>query len=231
MILLEGRYNRVKKEHNLNLISREEYDRVLTQLANTIISVYDIDNNLEEENKIKIRIANAAIRENDYETSLSVLSTIKHNIYSKEINDLILQCEKHLRLDKLDLLFESQYASFYHGAFFILIFIKVENLNSQIAPILKSDMMLSFQSIEEKNLIIDCSCIRYADSSGLSALFAGYRTCKSENSEFILCGVHKSSQFAKLLEISRLPSVLDIRETLFESKLYLYHKGKINKRE
>ena len=52
-----------------------------------------------------------------------------------------------------------------------------ENLNSTIAPQLKSDLILLSQE-GVRNLILDLSNVKYVDSSGLSAILTGHRLWK-----------------------------------------------------
>ncbi len=93
-----------------------------------------------------------------------------------------------------------------------------ENLNSTVAPDLKSEfVILSSEGIS--NLILDLSEVRYVDSSGLSAILTANRLWKNDGS-FILTGiVHDSVK--KLIEISRLDTVLTIVPTVKESIDYL----------
>lgn len=89
-----------------------------------------------------------------------------------------------------------------------------ENLNSLIAPNLKSEFVF-LRNEGVKNLIFDLSAVKYVDSSGLSAILTANRLWKDFGS-FILTGVsHPSVQ--KLIEISRLESILSIIPTIEES--------------
>ena len=82
-----------------------------------------------------------------------------------------------------------------------------ENLNSMIAPDLKSDLIiLKNEGVE--NLVIDLQNVKYVDSSGLSAILTGNRMWK-ENGIFILTGIN-SPMVNKLIEISKLNTVLTI---------------------
>jgi len=69
------------------------------------------------------------------------------------------------------------------------------------------------------NLILDISDVKYVDSSGLSAILTGHRIWKAIGS-FVLTGV-KSDSVKKLIEISRLESVLNIVPTMDESIDYI----------
>ena len=89
-----------------------------------------------------------------------------------------------------------------------------DNLNSLISPSLKSELViLSNEGIS--NLILDLSEVKYVDSSGLSAILTANRLWKSLGS-FVLTGVNHAP-VRKLIEISRLDSVLTIIPTVSES--------------
>lgn len=89
-----------------------------------------------------------------------------------------------------------------------------ENLNSIMAPDLKSEfVILSNEGVE--NLILDLSGVKFVDSSGLSAILTANRLWKGLGS-FILTGIEHPN-VKKLIEISRLDSVLNIIPTVSES--------------
>ncbi len=93
------------------------------------------------------------------------------------------------------------------------------NLNSAIAPDLKSEfVILSNEGI--KNLIFDLSAVKYVDSSGLSAILTADRIWKKLGS-FILTGI-EHPDVRKLIEISRLNSVLTIIPTVSESIDFIF---------
>ncbi len=93
-----------------------------------------------------------------------------------------------------------------------------KNLNSLIAPDLKSEFI--FLSNEgTKNLIFNLSDVEYVDSSGLSAILTANRLWK-EFGTFILSGATHPT-VKKLIEISRLESILTIIPTLQESIDYV----------
>jgi len=93
-----------------------------------------------------------------------------------------------------------------------------ENLNSLIAPNLKSEFVF-LRNEGVKNLIFDLSAVKYVDSSGLSAILTANRLWKDFGS-FILTGVGHPS-VKKLIEISRLESILSIIPTIEESVEFL----------
>jgi anti-anti-sigma factor len=97
--------------------------------------------------------------------------------------------------------------------------LKEENLNSLLAPNLKSEFVI-FANEGIVNLILDLSEVKYVDSSGLSAILTANRLWK-ELGMFVLTGiVHPSVK--KLIEISRLNSVLTIIPTVEESIEYVF---------
>ncbi|HFA51825.1 MAG TPA: anti-sigma factor antagonist [Bacteroidetes bacterium] len=93
-----------------------------------------------------------------------------------------------------------------------------ENLNSTVAPNLKSELViLSNEGIS--NLILDLTQVKYVDSSGLSAILTANRLWKSPGI-FVLTGI-EHAPVRKLIEISRLDSVLTIVPTVSESVDYV----------
>lgn len=93
------------------------------------------------------------------------------------------------------------------------------NLNSVLAPELKSELVILVNEGVE-NLILDLSEVSYVDSSGLSAILTADRLWKSIGS-FILTGLTHPN-VKKLIEISRLDSILTIIPTLEESIEYVF---------
>lgn len=93
------------------------------------------------------------------------------------------------------------------------------NLNSIIAPMLKSEfVMLNSEGV--KNLIFDMSEIHFVDSSGLSAILTANRLWK-DNGLFVMTGITHPNVI-KLIDISRLNSVLTIIPTVEESVEYVF---------
>lgn len=92
-----------------------------------------------------------------------------------------------------------------------------ENLNSAVAPDFKSQFfLLAKEGIQ--NLILDLTPVRYVDSSGLSAILTADRLFKSGT--FVLTGIEHEN-VKKLIEISRLDTVLTIIPTVSESVDYV----------
>lgn len=103
--------------------------------------------------------------------------------------------------------------------------IQEENLNSIIAPNLKSEfVILSNEGVS--NLILDLSQVAYVDSSGLSAILTADRLWKQLGS-FILTGIHNEN-IDKLIKISKLDSILTIVPTVEES-IELVHMEEVER--
>lgn len=93
-----------------------------------------------------------------------------------------------------------------------------ENLNSVLAPDLKSKfVVLSNEGVQ--NLIFNLAKVKFVDSSGLSAILTANRLWKNIGS-FVLTGIDHPS-VKKLIEISRLNTVLTIIPTMEESVEYI----------
>lgn len=89
-----------------------------------------------------------------------------------------------------------------------------ENLNTLIAPGLKSDFIF-FNQEGVKNMILDLSSVKFVDSSGLSAILTAHRLWKDTGS-FVLAGtMHPAVK--KLIDISRLETILTIIPTVSEA--------------
>ncbi|MFM7152758.1 MAG: STAS domain-containing protein [Bacteroidota bacterium] len=89
-----------------------------------------------------------------------------------------------------------------------------DNLNSSYAPAFKSDLILLNQE-GIRNLILDLSKVKYVDSSGLSAILTGHRLWKDQGC-FVIAG-QLQPMVSKLIDISRLQSILTLIPTLSEA--------------
>ena len=101
-----------------------------------------------------------------------------------------------------------------------------DNLNSIIAPDLKSEFVF-LRNEGVQNLVFDLSEVKYVDSSGLSAILTANRIWK-DYGLFILTGI-KHDSVKKLIEISRLETILTIIGTLEESRDYVKMQSLENK--
>ncbi|MBL7882608.1 MAG: STAS domain-containing protein [Bacteroidia bacterium] len=92
--------------------------------------------------------------------------------------------------------------------------VKAEKLDSNLAPALKSELVV-LNTDGVKNIIIDLSEARYCDSSGLSAILVANRLCKNCEGSFVLTGLQEPVK--KLIVISQLDSILVITASLDEA--------------
>jgi len=90
---------------------------------------------------------------------------------------------------------------------YTLIQVMEEKLDTNVAPSLKSELVL-ISGKGEKNIILDLSNCRYCDSSGLSAILVANRLCKNANGTFVLTGL--TDAVDRLITISQLDTVLNI---------------------
>jgi len=89
-----------------------------------------------------------------------------------------------------------------------------EKLDTHIAPILKSELVL-VSGNGEKNIVLDLSKCRYCDSSGLSAILVANRLCKNASGTFVLTGLNDAVE--RLITISQLDTVLNIAGSVEEA--------------
>ena len=85
-----------------------------------------------------------------------------------------------------------------------------EKLDSTLSPQLKSEL-LTVHSEGYRNLILDMSQVKYADSSGLSALLVGNRTFSEDGGIFVISS--PQDHVDKLIRISMLDKVLNVVES------------------
>jgi anti-sigma B factor antagonist len=97
---------------------------------------------------------------------------------------------------------------------YILLKLNESKLNSLITPQLKSELILT-NTEGQRNIILDLSQVKFADSSGLSSLLVGHRLCKNATGSFILVGLNEA--VSRLITISQLENVLTIVPTSEEA--------------
>jgi anti-sigma B factor antagonist len=90
---------------------------------------------------------------------------------------------------------------------YILFSLNEENLNSLVSPLLKSELIL-INAEGQRNIILDLTSVKNADSSGLSSLLVGQRLCKNAEGVFIVTGLNKA--LSKLISLSQLDKVITI---------------------
>ncbi|OQY05421.1 MAG: anti-anti-sigma factor [Bacteroidetes bacterium 4572_117] len=99
----------------------------------------------------------------------------------------------------------------------------VEKLDTNIAPALKSELVL-IAGNGEKNMVIDLSECRYCDSSGLSAILVANRLCKNSKGTFVLTGLQTAVE--RLITISQLDTVLNIKDNVEDSEKFIEQEMK-----
>jgi anti-sigma B factor antagonist len=97
---------------------------------------------------------------------------------------------------------------------YILLKLNESKLNSLITPQLKSELIL-INTEGQRNIILDLSQVKFADSSGLSSLLVGHRLCKNAAGSFLLTGLNEA--VARLITISQLDNVLSIVPSIEEA--------------
>ena len=97
---------------------------------------------------------------------------------------------------------------------YILIKLNESKLNSLVTPQLKSELILT-NTEGQRNIILDLSQVKFADSSGLSSLLVGHRLCKNAEGSFILTGLNDA--VSRLITISQLDNVLTVVPTTKEA--------------
>lgn len=90
---------------------------------------------------------------------------------------------------------------------YILIKLNEGKLNSLVSPQLKSELILT-NTEGQRNIVLDMSNVKYADSSGLSSLLVGHRLCKNAGGVFIMTGINEA--VSRLITISQLDNVITI---------------------
>ncbi len=92
-------------------------------------------------------------------------------------------------------------------------------VNAELAPQLRSELYI-LHNEGVKNLILDLSAVDFIDSSGLSAILTGERLWQ-DTGTFVVSGV-LSKSVKKLIEISRIDTILKIVPTVAEAKEFVF---------
>lgn len=106
---------------------------------------------------------------------------------------------------------------------FALITTNCDKLDSNIAPSLKSELVV-LNADGVKNLIIDLNNTQYCDSSGLSAILVANRLCKNAGGTLVITGIREPIK--KLISISQLDTILNIAPNLEDSTQLILEKVK-----
>jgi anti-sigma B factor antagonist len=104
---------------------------------------------------------------------------------------------------------------------YILISVLSDRLDTNIAPDLKSELVL-LNSNGEKNIILDVGNCTYCDSSGLSAILVANRLCEDAYGTFILTGLQADVE--QIIRISMLHTVLVITKAVEEAEELIKEK-------
>jgi anti-sigma B factor antagonist len=97
---------------------------------------------------------------------------------------------------------------------YVLVKLNESKINSLITPQLKSELIL-INAEGQRNIVLDLSQVKFADSSCLSSLLVGHRLCKNAEGSFIMVGLNDA--VARLITISQLDTVLTIVPTVEEA--------------
>lgn len=90
---------------------------------------------------------------------------------------------------------------------YVVFTLQEEKLDSSLSPQLKSEL-LTVHAEGYRNMIMDMGNVKYADSSGLSALLVGNRAFSEDGGIFIISSPQEHVN--KLIKISMLDKVLNV---------------------
>lgn len=94
--------------------------------------------------------------------------------------------------------------------------IQNSKLDTEVAPELKSQLIILSNADEQNHLILDLQNIEFADSSGLSALLLAHRLYRDNDRLLVLCNLQE--RVSKLIEISHLTDSFEITDTHEEAE-------------
>jgi anti-sigma B factor antagonist len=97
---------------------------------------------------------------------------------------------------------------------YALMHLEEEKLDSTVSPTLKSEFV-NLHSDGIRNIILDLSRVKYADSSGLSAILIANRLCQDAEGMFVMASL--TDHVMKLIKISQLDTVLNLLPTVEEA--------------
>jgi len=95
---------------------------------------------------------------------------------------------------------------------YTLVSVKADKMDTTLAPDLKGHFINCATQNPEKPLIIDLGSVKFADSSGLSALLMAHRLYRDNNSTCIIAAA--SDRVTELLEISQLNKVFKLADSV-----------------
>ncbi len=95
---------------------------------------------------------------------------------------------------------------------YMLVSVKTEKMDTTLAPDLKGQFINCATQHPGKPIIIDLGSVKFADSSGLSALLMAHRLYRDNNSVCIIANA--GPRITELLEISQLNKVFTLADSL-----------------
>ncbi|TAE61495.1 MAG: anti-sigma factor antagonist [Bacteroidetes bacterium] len=94
-----------------------------------------------------------------------------------------------------------------------------DKLDARISALLKGEF-IALNAAGTRNIILNLEQVKYADSSGLSAILTANRLCSTAGGALVLSNL--SSHVEKLIKISQLNTVLNILPTEEEAREAVY---------
>lgn len=95
---------------------------------------------------------------------------------------------------------------------YTLVSVKADKMDTTLAPDLKGQFINTATQHPGKPIIIDLSNVKFADSSGLSALLMAHRLYRDNNSMCIIASA--GERISELLEISQLNKVFKLADSV-----------------
>lgn len=111
---------------------------------------------------------------------------------------------------------------------YTLVKVLSEKLDTNNAPDLKSQLVV-ISGEGEKNIVLDLTCCKYCDSSGLRAVLVANRLCEEAIGACIVTGLQPDVE--SIFRISMLHTVLLITKTEEEAEALLKRKQILNSEE
>jgi anti-anti-sigma factor len=98
---------------------------------------------------------------------------------------------------------------------YMLVSVKADKMDTTLAPDLKGHFINCATQNPDKPIIIDLGSVKFADSSGLSALLMAHRLYRDNNSMCIIANA--GQRITDLLEISQLNKVFILAHSMDEA--------------
>jgi anti-anti-sigma factor len=95
---------------------------------------------------------------------------------------------------------------------YTLVSVNADKMDTTLAPDLKGHFINCATQHPGKPLIIDLSSVKFADSSGLSALLMAHRLYRDNNSTCVIASA--GDRISELLEISQLNKVFNLADSV-----------------